>query len=330
MMRKFLSIIMVITVLCVNLCGCSSNGDDTIRIGYHTNYGGSGAVLIAVENGYFEEQGLNVELVAFASGPPEIAALNNGTIDFAYIGQGSHSLAINGMAEIICIQNISDAEAIIVNKTSGISTLEDLKGKTVAALFGTSSEDMLIVALASVGLSTGDVNMKNYDMAGAITALENGDVDAICVWEEYRFEAVSKLGDNALVLATTGDFSDVYAPLSSWVTTQEMIDEDSETTQKFVTAIMKAQNYWAYNTEETCELISDKLDISLVNLLLGKDMTDLFTIKEISDYLESDYIMDLYRMQQEYLIMEYEGISPRAVDEYVWLEFMENAVVELS
>ncbi len=326
-MKKLIITILILSLLCLNFSGCeTSENSDVIRIGYHTNYGGSGSVLTAIEKGYFADQGLTVELVAFASGPSEIAALNNGTIDFAYIGQGAHSLVISGMAEVVCTQNISDAEAIIVNANSGIETLADLEGKTIAVLFGTSSEDMVNIALASVGLSSDDVTLKNYDMSGAVTALVSGTVDAICVWEEYRFEAMDALGKDGVMLATTGDFSDVYAPLSSWVATGEYIEENTETVQAFVNAIVKAQNYWAYNTEETCELISEELEISLVNLLIGKDMTDIFTTKELKDYLENGYIIHLYEMQQQYLISAYEGIESRDVGEYVHLEFMQNAV----
>ncbi len=326
-MKKLIVTILILSILCLNFSGCEAGGESSvIRIGYHSNYGGSGAVLTAIEKGYFADQGLTVELVSFASGPSEIAALNSGTIDFAYIGQGAHSLVINGMAEIVCTQNISDAEAIIVNVNSGIETVADLEGKTIAALFGTSSEDMVNIALASEGLSQDDVVMKNYDMAGAVTALASGTVDAICVWEEYRFEAVDALGKDGVMLCTTGDFSDVYAPLSSWVTTEEYIENNEETVQAFVNAVVKAQNYWAYNTESTCQLISNELGISLVNLLLGKDMTDIFTIIELQEYLESGYITHLYEMQQEYLISAYEGIEKVDVSEYLHLEFMQNAV----
>lgn len=326
-MKKLIITILILALLCLNFSGCeTSENSDVIRIGYHTNYGGSGAVLTALEKGYFADQGLTVELVSFASGPSEIAALNNGTIDFAYIGQGAHSLVISGMAEVVCTQNISDAEAIIVNVNSGIETIADLQGKTIAVLLGTSSEDMVNVALASVGLSSDDVTMKNYDMSGAITALVGGSVDAICVWEEYRFEALDALGDKGAILATTGDFADVYAPLSSWVATSDYIDKNEETVQSFVNAVVKSQNYWAYNTEETCILIADEFDISLVNLLLGKDMTDIFTIKELEEYLENGYILELYEMQQEYLLSAYEGLEKCDVSEYVHLEFMQNAV----
>ncbi|MFI3165734.1 MAG: ABC transporter substrate-binding protein [Bacillota bacterium] len=326
-MKKLIITILILSLLCLTFSGCEvSESSDVIRIGYHTNYGGSGTVLTAVEKGYFEDQGLEVELVSFASGASEIAALYNGTIDFAYIGQGAHSLVIGGMAEIVCTQNISDSEAIIVNKNSGIETVADLKGKTIAVLFGTSSEDMVNIALASVGLSQDDVVMKNYDMSGAVTALSHGSVDAICVWEEYRFEALDALGKDGVTLATTGDYSDVYAPLSSWVATGEYIQENEETVQLFVNAVVKAQNYWSYNTEETCDLISDELGISLVNLLKGKDMSDIFSIKELKEYLESGYITQLYQMQQDYLISAYEGIEQRDVEEYLHLEYMQNAV----
>ena len=52
------------------------------------NYGSLWAVETAINKGYFEEEGLTLNLVEFADGPTIIAAMESGSIDVGYIGPG--------------------------------------------------------------------------------------------------------------------------------------------------------------------------------------------------------------------------------------------------
>ena len=70
----------------------------TLRIAYMPNYASLWGVLSAMNTGAFEEEGITVELWEFADGPSEIAAMEGGSIDLAYIGKGAHTLCIQGRA----------------------------------------------------------------------------------------------------------------------------------------------------------------------------------------------------------------------------------------
>ena len=47
----------------------------------------------AIDNGYFDEEGLEVELVQFTSGATELAAMASGQINIGYLGVGAHVFA---------------------------------------------------------------------------------------------------------------------------------------------------------------------------------------------------------------------------------------------
>ena len=63
-------------------------------------------MLTAKEKGFFDEVGITVEMVEFADGPTIIAAMESGSIDIGYIGQGAHKLCINGQASIFALSHI--------------------------------------------------------------------------------------------------------------------------------------------------------------------------------------------------------------------------------
>lgn len=53
----------------------------TLNVAYMANYASLWSVLTGIDQGYFEEEGLNVELWEFSDGPAEIAAMESGSID---------------------------------------------------------------------------------------------------------------------------------------------------------------------------------------------------------------------------------------------------------
>ena len=71
-----------------------------LNVAYMPNYASLWSVLTAMDKGYFAEEGIEVTLWEFADGPSEIAAMEGGSIDLAYIGHGAHKLCINGQANI--------------------------------------------------------------------------------------------------------------------------------------------------------------------------------------------------------------------------------------
>lgn len=122
-----------------------------INLIYHPTIGGSTAIAIAEAHGMFEEEGLEIRYQRFTSGPPEIAAMVAGRADVGFIGSGAAWLAFRGDVNIIALDNLALTDEVVAKKSSGISTLEDLRGKTIATQLGTAGENILNLALKRPG-----------------------------------------------------------------------------------------------------------------------------------------------------------------------------------
>ena len=85
-----------------------------LNVAYMPNYASLWSVLTAIDQGFFAEEGLEITLWEFASGPEEIAAMEGGSIDLAYIGHGAHKLCINGQANIFMPSSVHSTDRIIV------------------------------------------------------------------------------------------------------------------------------------------------------------------------------------------------------------------------
>ena len=121
----------------------------TMNVAYMPNYSSLVEVVTADKMGYFEEEGITVNLVQFQDGPTIIAAMENGSIDVGYIGSGAHKLCINGQAKIFCFAHVGNGDRVMALKSHGIETAADLAGKTIGYSAGTSSEAILNKTLAS-------------------------------------------------------------------------------------------------------------------------------------------------------------------------------------
>ena len=88
-MKKLIAVLLALSCMLIGAAAVA----ETLNVAYMPNYGSLWAVETAINKGYFEEEGLTLNLVEFADGPTIIAAMESGSIDVGYIGQGAQSCA---------------------------------------------------------------------------------------------------------------------------------------------------------------------------------------------------------------------------------------------
>lgn len=264
-MKKLLSMLLALAlVLGMVACGTATASAEpekvTLNVAYMPNYAALWAVTTANAKGYFAEEGIEINLVEFADGPTEIAAMESGSIDVSYIGPGAHKLCSTGNAQIILIQQLGDADCVIGLKSHGVESLADLKGKTVAYASGTSSETILNLALASAGLTTDDLNLYDMETSNMITAVLSGSVDACATWSPYSLKIMSEMGDDAVRFCSNKTFSDVTVTPASWVCNPKYLAENSDVMVRFVRALLKGMDYGCQeeNMDEVAGYVADQ------------------------------------------------------------------------
>ena len=346
-MKKFLAMLLTVAMLGGALAACGG-GDTTstpsgntgtpagnsetptvetvdINVGYMPNYGGLWSLMTAKEKGFFEEEGLNVTLTQFEDGPTIIAAMENGSVNFGYIGQGAHKLCVQGNATIIALSHISNGDALIGGP--GISTVEDLKGKVVAYSSGTSSEDILRNALAAHNMTMDDIQAMDMDAPSIVTAMMSGGVDACATWSPNSLtilegmEGTTKLADNMT-------FSDTTVSLASWIATPKYLEENRDVTVRFVRALMKAMDYAADgNYEEVAQWCATQAALDYDTMYNQRGDADWLTGKEVVDGVADGTVKGYYELQQKNLLdggsITEDDVCP--VEDYVAFVLMTGA-----
>ena len=140
--------------------------------------------LVIKEKGWLEaslkDQGVTVNWVQSAGSNKANEALRSGAIDVGSTAGSAALLARANGSPIKTIDIYSQPEwaALVAKDSSGITTVADLKGKSVAATKGTDPYFFLLQSLSEAGISAKDVTVQNLQHADGRAALENGSVDA--------------------------------------------------------------------------------------------------------------------------------------------------------
>ena len=295
-----------------------------LNIAYMPNYGSLWAVTTAIEKGYFAEAGIEVNLVEFADGPTIIAAMENGSIDMGYIGQGAHKLCIQGNANIFALSHISNGDAVIGG--ANVKSLEDLKGKTVAYSSGTSSEDILKNGLAKAGLTMDDIKAMDMDPSNIVTAMLSGGVDACSTWSPNSLKIMEELGADGNLLCDNMTFSDTTVSLASWIVTPKYAEANAENILRFTKALYKGMDYAADgNYEEVAQFVVNQTKTDYDAAYAERGVADWFTGKEVAAGAADGSIEGYYKVQQANFIASGAVASEVPVADYVMFDNMIEA-----
>lgn len=251
-----ISILVVILVAAGIFSGVFNKKESLLTIRVTDPRAVGGALFhVALEKGYFKEQGLNVEVVGVQTGDEAIRALVSDSADVALGGIIPYSfLALDNQSiKIFATNAYANDNQIVANKSKGISTAEDLRGKKIGYTKTTASDIGLVQFLDAHNLKTTDVqlvNMKPLAMAGA---LQSGQIDAYSSWEPHILNGQKLLGDNAFVFS--GD-KDVYTWVQSLMAKDSYISTHKADLVKFVKAMKKAEQFVKTNKDDAITLAS--------------------------------------------------------------------------
>jgi len=137
-------------------------------------------LIIAQQQGFFKEQGLEVELIGPAdpTDPPKMVAAGNADIGLTY--EPEFMQQVDRGLPLVQFGTLIDKplNCLVALKESGIRSLADLKGKRIGTSTGGISSIMLRTMLAKAGLTDKDVELVNVKY-GLTQALLSHKVDAV-------------------------------------------------------------------------------------------------------------------------------------------------------
>ena len=218
-------------------------------------------VYIAYEKGFFEKRGISVEIIdLIAGGPVAIQAVAGGSAEaglssiMAIISARSQGLPIIGVSDIQSAIGNQALQEFFVRADSGIYSVADLRGRTIAInLVRSSFHYTLLMALEAVGLSESDVNFIILPFDQQVLALVNGSVDVIGLMQPHIRNAAER--PYLKRLFTTHDvFGNKQFTLH--FLNYEWAQNNEKTATAFVAAIADAAAWIENNQDAAREIIA--------------------------------------------------------------------------
>lgn len=280
--------LVIATLAILSAAAAPTTAAEELRINVGTDpWIGYGLWQIAEQNALFEKHGVSVKFTNFADTRDTNTALVSGSIDVAGIGTHQAMILTEAGAEIRLLQLIDyskEADAIIA--PAAMSSISDLKGKSVAFQEGSTSHLLLNFALASAGLSTSDITIVPMSASDAGAALLAGKVDVAVTYEPYITVAREQNPDLQLLVGAgtaPGLVSDVLA------VRKEFIDEHPNAAPTLRAILDEALAIYRADPTKGQEIISKWLATDPKELKTAFDGISYYSSKESRDAVDGDF-----------------------------------------
>ena len=250
------AVLVVLSAIAFAVSACGGGGGEsgesaTVRVGTAQS-ASDAAIYIADKKGYFEEQGIQLELIPFRSAAETVPSLGSGDLDVA---GGSPSAGMyNAVARGLDLTNVADKgshppgqgySALLVRRelvdSGQFNGFEDLNGLTIGiAAEGTSSEIDAVVPLREAGLTLNDVQPEYLAFPDHVSALENGSIDASSTTEPSVTQAVQS---GAAVRWVGADEFYPYQQVATIIYGPDFVEQGDLATRFMVAYLKGARDY---------------------------------------------------------------------------------------
>lgn len=216
--RVFRRLMVALAVLGLLLTGCVSRQENTgvsqapatvpltelsglvLQVG--DQKGGTESLLRAA--GALDNLPYQIAFSTFTSGPPQIEAATAGKIDFAITGNTPpiFGAASNAKVKVVSAYNGGGVgDQILVPADSPITSVSDLRGKSILVGKGSSAHGNVLGQLDKAGLTPADVKLVFLQPADAFSAFQAGQGDAWAIWDPFTAQAEQQLKVRSIAAA---------------------------------------------------------------------------------------------------------------------------------
>lgn len=235
------------------------NQTNKVRVGYIRIVNCS-AIFIAHDNGYFRDEGIEVDLIPLIGGEEIMTALQQGEVDVGFSNVASTIFGFDDGAKFISIVGGAAQDAtcpvhgIFVRVDSSIQTVADLENTKIAVNTNRAIDEVMVPPLVmKYGADPSGIQFVPIPFPEMFAALKRGEVDAVVQIEPFvtignADSDVRRISYNHIELQPVTE-------ISSMVAMQPWTEEHPELVHAFRQAIIRAAKFANTHPYETRNIL---------------------------------------------------------------------------
>lgn len=256
--------------LALGLSACGSDDDEPettedgltkLAVAVSPGAATSTPMYLAIENGVFEDHGLELELSVLEDGSVAVPQVMNGQTQFSMASLAGAAQAVDkglpvrlvGAANVIPTDPASEYQAIIVNKDAGIDEMSEVE---TWAADSTETDAVQAYSVDALGGDYEALEKVAVPFPAIGDAVADGTVDAALVNEPF-LSAALETGEVEVLSYLQGDTTLPGVPGAVVIGGEEYMADNPEITEQFVAALQEAYEYAEANKEEVAEFVPE-------------------------------------------------------------------------
>jgi NitT/TauT family transport system substrate-binding protein len=271
-----------------------------IRLAFST-WNGYIGLVIGVERGIFEDEGLDISYEVIEDPVQRFNALEAGSLDAIATTPDTFSRTFARGIETVQVLGLDASvggDGIVAERD--ITAVDQLRGQEVAVSEGSTSQWLLAYVLDREGLSLEDVEQVNLTSGDAGAAFAAGRVPVAVTWEPWLTRA--EQNPDGHVLVSTADHPEIITDQVAFA--PEFIEENPETVMAFVRAYGTVMDYINENPDEAFEAATEYLGQDVETIKATLETVPLWTLEEAQEYYgtedEPGPIYDIFMQSAEF------------------------------
>jgi NitT/TauT family transport system substrate-binding protein len=269
----------------LSVSATAAHADDKIRILCPT-WSGYAPVFVANDLGYFKALGIDVDIKFEDERPNVMAAMARGDIemDMRTVGEYQGKPRDEKTPGIIIgtIDQSLGGDGVISD--GSISSVADLKGKTVASEPNIPGRLLLQLALKKKGMTLEDLNVKQIATADTVAVFADPSIAAVATYQPFLSQALDKVkGRKPKVLVSSSDYPGIIVDVI--IVRQDDLKANPEKYKKFLIGIFKAVEYFKTNKADFIKLAAPHFNLKP---------------QEFADSIEGSLVYTSYKDTAEY------------------------------
>ncbi len=214
---------------------------------------------LAAQLGYYEKQGVDVEMVRFSAYSDSIEALIDKKVD-----AGMHTLddairysSTGTDVRVVLLTDYSFGSDGLVARP-GIESLADLRGTRIGVEIGTVGHLSLLKIIELGGLTTKDITIVSIPAWEIQQSMLDGNIDAGVTWEPYLTSTADMMGGKVLI--TSREYPETI--ITTMTFDASIVAERPNDVQKIVAAYFEAVEYIKQNPQDAYQRMGQAEGIS--------------------------------------------------------------------